>query len=706
MEAGEAKKRIEQLRAAIERHDYLYYILDAPEISDAEYDALMKELSALEAAYPQFVTVDSPTQRVGGAPAEAFRTVAHPLPLLSLNNAYDTDELIEFDRRLKKQAAPEPLIFVGYVGEQKIDGLTVALLYQDGVLVRGATRGDGLRGEDVTANIRTIRSIPLRLQKRVPGRVLVRGEVFMTKDSFQELNRERERAGQSLFANPRNAAAGSLRQLDPAVTATRSLDAFFYDLLLWEGAASALPPTHWEAQTLLREWGLKVNPYSRLCSSIKEVVDYCREWEEKRSTLPWEIDGVVVKVNSLAFQERMGATAKAPRAKIAYKFSPEEAFTRVREILVNVGRTGVLTPLAILEPVRVAGSTVGRATLHNEDYIREKDIRTGDVVVIRKAGEIIPEVVRVVPERRTGAEKPFTMPAVCPACGAAVYREPGEAAVRCLGASCPAQQKERIIHFAAKNAMDIEGVGPAVVNLLVEKGLIKDAAGLYDLTAGDLAGLERFGAKSAENLLAAVERSKENPPERLLFALGIRHVGEEMARRLVGYFRDLDRIFTATKEELMAVPEIGEAIAESIRRYMEEAQNREFLEKLRRAGLKFKAEERKATAEPLSGKTFVLTGALAAFTREEAEEVLRGLGARVTSSVSKKTDYVVAGESPGSKYQKAVDLGVTVLTEDEFLRLLTDLRQRKESQTKGGIYDEAGEGGSQAPGGAGPFRAQ
>lgn len=674
MEAGEAKKRIEQLRAAIERHDYLYYILDAPEISDAEYDALMKELSALEAAYPQFVTVDSPTQRVGGAPAEAFRTVAHPLPLLSLNNAYDTDELIEFDRRLKKQAAPEPLIFVGYVGEQKIDGLTVALLYQDGVLVRGATRGDGLRGEDVTANIRTIRSIPLRLQKRVPGRVLVRGEVFMTKDSFQELNRERERAGQSLFANPRNAAAGSLRQLDPAVTATRSLDAFFYDLLLWEGAASALPPTHWEAQTLLREWGLKVNPYSRLCSSIKEVVDYCREWEEKRSTLPWEIDGVVVKVNSLAFQERMGATAKAPRAKIAYKFSPEEAFTRVREILVNVGRTGVLTPLAILEPVRVAGSTVGRATLHNEDYIREKDIRTGDVVVIRKAGEIIPEVVRVVPERRTGAEKPFTMPAVCPACGAAVYREPGEAAVRCLGASCPAQQKERIIHFAAKNAMDIEGVGPAVVNLLVEKGLIKDAAGLYDLTAGDLAGLERFGAKSAENLLAAVERSKENPPERLLFALGIRHVGEEMARRLVGYFRDLDRIFTATKEELMAVPEIGEAIAESIRRYMEEAQNREFLEKLRRAGLKFKAEERKATAEPLSGKTFVLTGALAAFTREEAEEVLRGLGARVTSSVSKKTDYVVAGESPGSKYQKAMELGVPVLTEDEFLRLLADLR--------------------------------
>lgn len=672
MEAGEAKKRIEQLRAAIARHDYLYYVLDAPEISDSEYDALMRELAELEAAYPQFVTADSPTQRVGGAPAEAFQTVVHPLPLLSLNNAYNTDELMEFDQRLKKLAGPDPL---SYVGEQKIDGLTVALLYQDGVLVQGATRGDGLRGEDVTANIRTIRSIPLKLRGKVSGRVLVRGEVFMTKDAFQELNRERERTGQPLFANPRNAAAGSLRQLDPAVTATRPLDAFFYDLLLWEGAAAgAFPLTHWEAQGLLREWGLKVNPYARLCSSIAQVVEYCREWEEKRATLPWEIDGAVVKLNSLALQERLGATAKAPRAKIAYKFSPEEVFTRVREIQVNVGRTGVLTPLAILEPVRVAGSTVSRATLHNEDYIREKDIRVGDVVVIRKAGEIIPEVVRVVPERRTGAERLFTMPAVCPACGAAVYREPGEAAARCLGASCPAQQKERIIHFAAKNAMDIEGVGPAVVNLLVEKGLIKDAAGLYDLTAGDLVGLERFGEKSAENLVAAVARSKENSPERLLFALGIRHVGEEMARRLVGHFRDLDRIFTATKEELMAVPEVGEAIADSIRRYTEEAQNREFLEKLRRAGLKFKTEEKAAAAEPLKGKTFVLTGVLAAFTREEAEEVLRGLGARVASSVSKKTDYVVAGESPGSKYQKAMELGVPVLTEDEFLRLLADLR--------------------------------
>lgn len=680
MDAGEAKKRVAQLRSAIERHNYLYYTLDAPEISDAEYDTLMKELLDLETAYPQLITADSPTRRVGGAPAEAFQTVAHPLPLLSLGNAYDTGELMEFDRRVKKHSESPT-----YVGEHKIDGLTVALLYQDGVLAQGATRGDGLRGEDVTANIRTIRSIPLKLQKRVSGRILVRGEVFMTKGAFQKLNRERKHAGEPLFANPRNAAAGSLRQLDPGVTAARPLDAFFYDLLLWEdsGAHRLLPDTHWEALALLREWGLKVNPHAQFCSSIEEVVDYCREWEEKRSSLAWEIDGVVIKVDSLALQERMGATAKAPRAKVAYKFPPEEVFTQVRAININVGRTGVLTPLAVLEPVRVAGSTVGRATLHNEDFIREKDIRVGDVVVIRKAGDIIPEVVRVAPEHRTGTEKPFAMPAACPACGASVYREPGEAAVRCLGASCPAQIKEKIIHFASKNAMDIEGVGPAVVNLLVDKGLLKDAAGLYDLTVEDLVGLERFGIKSAENLVAAVERSKENPPERLLFALGIRHVGEEAARRLVGCFQDLDWIFTAAHEELTAVPEIGEVIAAGIRRYMEEAQNRDFLEKLRRAGLKFKAAEKEAAAEPLKGKTFVLTGALAAFTREEAEEALRRLGARVTSSVSKKTGYVVAGENPGSKYQKALELKVPVLTEDEFLRLFVDARLEKTTLKEG-----------------------
>src|SRR5690554_50850 len=367
MNAGDVKNRIEQLRSAIDRHDYLYYVLDAPEIPDSEYDALLKELLSLEAAYPEYVTADSPTQRVGGEPSKDFHTVNHAVPLLSLANAHDINELKEFDRRVKRQSGMGNL---DYVAEQKIDGLTVALLYEDGVLVQGATRGDGLQGEDVTVNIRTIRTVPLRLQGKISGRVLVRGEVFITRSDFQQLNRERERTGQPLFANPRNAAAGSLRQLDPAVTAARPLDVFLYDLLLWEGAA--LPPTHWEAQDLLKEWGLKVNPYSRLCSSIEEVVEYCREWEEKRATLPWEIDGVVVKVNSLTLQERMGATAKAPRAKIAYKFSPEEAFTRVREIQVNVGRTGVLTPLAILEPVRVAGSTVGRATLHNEDYIREK----------------------------------------------------------------------------------------------------------------------------------------------------------------------------------------------------------------------------------------------------------------------------------------------------------------------------------------------
>ncbi len=666
MDAGEARKRIEQLRSAIDRHDYLYYVLDAPEITDAEYDAMMKELLALEAAYPQFVTADSPTQRVGGKPAKEFQTVNHAVPLLSLANAYNTGELKEFDRRVKRQSGREDL---NYVAEQKIDGLTVALLYQDGVLVQGATRGDGLQGEDITANIRTIRSVPLRLRGKITGRVLVRGEVFMAKDDFQRLNREREKTGQPAFANPRNAAAGSLRQLDPEITAARPLDAFFYDLLLWEEMGDEAPRTQWEVHALLRKWGFKVNPHARLCSTIEEVMEYCREWETKRLELPWEIDGVVVKVNSLAVQESLGATARAPRAKVAYKFAPTEVATRVREIKVNVGRTGVLTPLAVLEPVRLAGSVISRATLHNEDFIRTKDIRIGDTVVIRKAGDVIPEVVRVVKERRTGQEKVFTMPSVCPACGASVFREPGEAATRCLGASCPAQLKERIIHFASKNAMNIEGMGPAVVNQLVEKGLVRDPADLYQLQYEDLIGLERFGDKSARNLLTALERSKNNPPARLLFALGIRYVGEEVARKLTGHFSDLDRLFAASREELLAVPEIGEVIAESILSFVRERQNRELLAKLRRAGLKF-AEAAGEQEKPLAGKTFVLTGALAAFTRDEAEEKLRALGARVTGSVSGKTDYVVAGENPGSKYQKARELGVAILSEEEFLQLI------------------------------------
>lgn len=667
MDAGEAKKRIEQLRSAIDRHDYLYYVLDAPEIPDSEYDVMVKELLALEAAYPQFITADSPTQRVGGKPSKDFQTVNHAVPLLSLANAHNTDELKEFDRRVKRQSGREKL---NYVAEQKIDGLTVALLYQDGVLVQGATRGDGLQGEDITANIRTIRSVPLKLRERIPGRVLIRGEVFIAKDDFQQLNREREKTGQPPFANPRNAAAGSLRQLDPEITAARPLDAFFYDLLLWEETEGKAPSTQWEVHDLLRKWGFKVNPHSRLCSSIEEVMEYCRQWETERQDLPWEIDGVVVKVNSLAVQDSLGATAKAPRAKVAYKFAPTEVSTRVREIQVNVGRTGVLTPLAVLEPVRLAGSVISRATLHNEDFVRMKDIRLGDTVVIRKAGDVIPEVVRVLKERRTGQEQIFTMPSACPACGASVFREPGEAATRCLGASCPAQLKERIIHFASKNAMNIEGMGPAVVNQLVEKGLVRDPADLYQLQYDDLIGLERFGEKSTRNLLAALERSKNNPPARLLFALGIRHVGEEVARRLVGHFSHLDRLFSASEEELLAVPEIGGVIAESIRSYAQETQNRELLEKLRRAGLKF-TDDTGEQEKPLSGKTFVLTGALAAFTRGEAEEKLRALGARVTGSVSGKTDYVVAGENPGSKYQKALALGVKTLNEEEFLQLIT-----------------------------------
>lgn len=670
MAPEEVRKKAEELRSVINYHNYRYYVYDAPEISDAEFDALLRELIRLEEEYPELVTPDSPTQRVGGIPAEIFDTVNHPIPLLSLNNAYNEGELREFDRRVRKLAGAAE---VDYVTELKIDGLTVALTYQDGVLVQGATRGDGVRGEDITGNIKTVRSIPLRLHKDLPGRVLVRGEVFINRKDFEELNREREKAGEPLFANPRNAAAGSLRQLDPKITAGRPLDAFLYDLLVMESPAGDEPGTQWDVLQTLKKWGFKVNPHSRRCSSIEEVIDYCRWWSGGRYDLPYEIDGIVIKVNSLALQAEMGSTAKAPRSKVAYKFPAEEVTTVIRDIVVNVGRTGALTPLALLEPVRVAGSTVSRATLHNEDNIRAKDIMIGDTVVVRKAGDVIPEVVRVVKEKRTGKERPFLMPEACPVCGASVYREPGEAVARCLGSACPAQLKEKIIHFASRDAMNIEGLGPAIINLLVEKGLVKDPADLYHLKYEDLIELERFGEKSVKNLLAAIERSKENPLPRLIFALGIRHVGAEVARKLAEHFRSLDRLLDVTGEELMAVPEVGEVIAESILHFAGEEQNRVLLAKLRKAGLHFQMEQEAVEKpKPLAGKTFVLTGTLSTFSRSEAEEALRNLGARAASSVSKKTDYVVVGEDPGSKYEKALELGVKILNEEEFVSLLKE----------------------------------
>ena len=672
MAAEEVKKRIEELRNELNYHNYRYYVLDQPAISDAEYDRLYQELVALEEKYPELITPDSPTQRVGAAPATGFQSVEHRVPLLSLNNAFNEQELREFDQRIQRlTGVAQP----AYVAELKIDGLTVALTYQDGVFVQGATRGDGVRGEEITANIKTIRTVPLRLHRAPSGVLLIRGEVYMQKEDFAALNREREANGELLFANPRNAAAGSLRQLDPKVTAARRLDAFFYDLLWSEEEAG--PATQWEALQLLKEWGLKTNPHSQLCSSIEEVIAFCQQWHEKRFTLPYEIDGIVIKLNSLALQAQTGFTAKAPRAKIAYKFPAEEVETRVRDIIVNVGRTGALTPLALLEPVRVAGSTVSRATLHNEDYIREKGIRIGDTVLIRKAGDIIPEVVRVLAERRTGEEREFVMPESCPVCGSSVYREPGEAVLRCLGSSCPAQLKELLLHFASREAMNIEGLGPAIINMLMEKGLVNDPADLYRLTYEDLIGLERFGEKSARNLLAALEKSKETPLPRLLYALGIRHVGAEVARKLTEHFRSLDRILTATPDELLAVPEVGATIAESVQRWALEERNRELVEKLRAVGLNFTmAAEEGGRPQPLAGETFVLTGTLEAMTRSAAEEELRKLGAKTASSVSRKTSYVVVGADPGSKYQKALELGVKILSEAEFLQLLEEAKKQ------------------------------
>lgn len=664
------EERIRKLRDEIEFHNYRYYVLDDPVISDAEYDALMRELVELEAEHPELVTPDSPTQRVGAAPAEAFAPVVHRSPMMSLANVYSVEELRAFDTRVRKALDGEP---VEYVAELKIDGLAVSLVYEEGRFVRGATRGDGTTGEDVTHNLRTIRSIPMRLRLDQPVSIDVRGEVYMIRREFHKLNEERRAAGEPLFANPRNAAAGSLRQLDPKVTAARPLDIFVYGIGYMSGEGGAAPETHLEALGLLKEAGFRTNPNTRLCRTIDEVVDYCAHWGERRDTLDYEIDGVVVKVNSLAQQERLGATARSPRWAVAYKFPARQATTKVRDIIVQVGRTGTLTPVAVLDPVELAGSTVSRATLHNEDIIRAKDIRIGDTVIVEKGGDVIPEVVKVVTERRTGAEREFRMPTKCPECGADVVRLEGEAASRCVGGmACPAQVREGILHFASRDAMDIEGMGPSLVAQLLDAGLVKTVADIYDLKLDDIARLERMGKKSAENLLSAIERSKSRPLHRLVFALGIRHVGERSARDLAEHFGTMDRLAAATYDELTRVPDVGPKVAESVLAFFREPRNREILRRLADAGVNMK-ETKKATPSaesPLAGKTVVLTGTLERFTRKEAEEAVLARGGKVSSSVSRKTDYVVVGKDPGSKYDKARELGVTILDEHEFARLL------------------------------------
>ncbi|MEW5783821.1 MAG: NAD-dependent DNA ligase LigA [Bacillota bacterium] len=662
VEKEQAARRAVELRREIEEHNYRYHLLDQPVISDYQFDQLLRELQDLEKDYPELQAPDSPTQRVGGAPLPAFSPLIHKQPMFGLDNAFDDAELRDFDSRVRKGSG---LDSVDYLCELKMDGLAVSLQYESGLFVRGATRGDGLRGEEITQNLRTVKQLPLRLAE--PVTVEARGEVYIARSDFEQMNNARLERGEPLFANPRNCAAGSLRQLDPKVTASRPLRIFLYGL----GEHSLPLATHGELLHYLEKLHLPVNPHRLRCRGVDAVWDFCLSWRERRFALPYEIDGIVVKVDDLELQSILGATAHSPRWAIAFKYPPEEKNTKVIDIRVNVGRTGAITPVAILEPVFISGSTVQRATLHNEDILAEKGVLIGDTVVVRKAGEVIPEVVRVVREARSGREMPFEMPAQCPSCGVPVHRLPGEAARRCLNPSCPAQVVERLVHFASRRAMDIEGLGPAVAELLYKEGLVRDTADLYSLQAAQLEPLERLAEKSAENLVAAVQKSKGNPLRRLLFGLGIRFVGERASRLLAEHFGNLDRLREAGVDDLTAVPEIGPKIAAAVVEFFRAAETGRLLEKLRRAGVNLTEPVSEiAGSRPLAGKTFVFSGGLHEFTRDQAGALVEERGGKVSSAVSVKTSYLVAGDDPGSKLQRAQELGVEVLDEAAFRALI------------------------------------
>lgn len=661
-----SRQRAEELRREIEEHNYRYYVLDNPLISDTQYDRLMQELLRLEKEFPGLQSPDSPTQRVGGQPREGFSAVKHLEPMLSLANAFDISDLLDFDRRVRGALPGET---VEYVVELKIDGLAVSLYYEHGVFMRGATRGDGTLGEDITANLRAMRSVPLRLRQNIPA-LEVRGEAYMSKDAFSQLNSAREEAGEHPFANPRNAAAGSLRQLNPSVTAARRLSVYFYGIGHSRGIEL---PGHWVGLSMLAELGFRVNPQRVLCLDIDEVIETCRRWQDERFKLPYSIDGLVVKVNSLHQQQRLGATMKSPRWAVAFKYPAEEARTVVRDIFWRVGRTGVLTPTAVLEPVSLAGSTVSRATLHNIDIIHNKDIRIGDTVIVHKAGDVIPEVISVVENLRQGNEIPVGEPADCPECNSPLVRQEDEVAIRCPNPSCPALLREGLIHFVSRGAMDVAGLGPALISLLIRENLVRDAADLYVLEPQALAGLERMGPKSAQNLADAIAATRDNPLHRLIFGLGIRHVGERAGKILAEHYGSLDELARTTYDELVAIPEIGPKIAASIQEYFQNPENLHLIHKLRSAGVNTGAGVKTAAQPgPLTGKTFVLTGTLEKYSRQEAKEKIEVLGGKVSSGVSKKTNYVIAGDSPGSKYQKALALGVAVLTENDFEELLQE----------------------------------
>ena len=660
------KNRLQELKKIIWEHDYNYYVLDNPQISDYAYDLLMNELLDIEKAHPELISPDSPSQRVGGQAIEEFPTFTHRTPLLSLGNSYGEEDLREFDRRVKNDLGVEK---VEYAVEYKIDGLSIALSYENGVLVTGATRGDGYVGEDVTNNIKTVKNIPLKL--RIPTDIMeARGEVYLPRASFERLNKIREENGESLLANPRNAAAGSIRQLDPKIAAERDLRAIIYNILYIEG--TAMPSTQSACLEYLKEQGFTVSvPF--ISDDIDKVVEYCKQQGEKRHELDYDIDGMVIKVNSLAYQERLGFRAKNPRWAIAYKFPPEQVQTKLEDILVQVGRTGVVTPVAQLTPVTVAGSVVSRATLHNEDYIAQKDIKIGDTVVIEKAGEVIPAVVEVDKTKRDGSERAFVFPPNCPECGTPLVRLEGEAAIRCPNnIHCPAQVREGIIHFVSRDGMNVDGLGPAVINQLYQAGLIKDAADLYYLNKGQLLSLERMGEKSADNLIKSLENSKDCSLAALIFSLGIPLVGLTVAKTLAKTFGSIDSLAQAAYDELVNIDAIGGKIAQSVTDYFSAARNQEFLQRLKNAGIKMQEERQEiAKNEAFAGKTFVLTGTLSTMERKTAQEKIESLGGKASGSVSKKTDYVVAGENAGSKLTKAQELGITILSEEEFLQMLS-----------------------------------
>lgn len=658
----------DKLRREIRHNEYLYYVLDAPEITDAEYDRMMVRLRELEARYPDSIPADSPTQRVGGRASSQFTEVRHLEPLLSLGNVFSAEELRAFDERVRSGLPAGSK--VEYVMEPKIDGLACSLIYENGKLVRAATRGDGVVGENVTANVRTIRSIPLTLKvpdgETVPELLDVRGEVYMPRQAFMRLNEQRAERGESEFANPRNAAAGSLRQLDPQVTASRSLSFFAY-YLVGEGAQ----PKHSESLALLAHYGFKVSENYKVVENIDEAIKYIGDFNELRQGLSYDTDGAVIKVNDVYQQRILGATGKDPRWATAYKYPPEQAETTLEDIDWRVGRTGVLTPTAVLTPVKLSGSVISRATLHNEDFIRAKDIRIGDRVVINKAGEIIPEVLRVVVEKRTGDEKEVEIPSVCPECGWRVERQGEEAAIRCTNPHCPALGREGLIHFVSRDAMNIDGCGPSVINALLDAGLVRDAADLYSLRKDDLLKLERMGEKSADNLLAALAESKKNELDKLLFALGIRHVGAKVARILATEFGSMEKLQQAQPEELAQIRDIGDKIAESVVTWLNVPANIDLVERLAVAGLTMTFTPPASQEDnPFFGKTLVFTGTMPTLGRAEAKTMAQDVGAKVSGSVSKKTDYVIAGAEAGSKLEKAQQLGVTVIDEAEFLRLL------------------------------------